>query len=65
MFGRPARNVPDAQAKTVVDPVCGMWIDLGTAVATRRLGASTIYLCSSGCAGTFDADPEHYVLHVR
>jgi P-type Cu+ transporter len=43
-----------------VDPVCGMTITTAAAAATRRVGDTTYYFCSTGCAATFDADPGRY-----
>ena len=46
---------------TVLDPVCGMNIDPASAVATSRVGETTIYFCASACKTTFDAAPEKFV----
>ena len=43
-----------------VDPVCGMEVDPAKAVATRTVGASTVFLCSATCLEAFDKDPELY-----
>jgi YHS domain-containing protein len=43
-----------------VDPVCGMEVDPANAVATRTVGASTVFLCSATCLEAFDKDPERY-----
>ena len=50
------------QEKTdqAVDPVCGMTLDPANAAATRTINGNTDYLCSAGCAATFDADPGRY-----
>jgi Cu+-exporting ATPase len=45
---------------SVVDPVCGISVNPDTAAATREVGGSTYYFCSTHCAATFDADPDRY-----
>jgi Cu+-exporting ATPase len=49
----------------VVDPVCGMHIDRVNAAEHRDTDERTIFFCSSGCAATFDAHPEHYLPLAR
>jgi len=46
----------------VIDPICGMKIDpaTATAAATREHTGTTFYFCASGCAKTFDSDPDRY-----
>ena len=44
----------------VIDPICGMKIDPATATATREHNSTTFYFCTSGCAKTFDSDPDRY-----
>jgi len=48
----------------VKDPVCGMPVDPGGAYASRVFRGETFYLCSAGCAATFDADPAGYASPV-
>ena len=48
----------------VKDPVCGMWIDPETAVATSEHEGKTYYFCAKGCKVAFDKDPARY-LQVR
>jgi Cu+-exporting ATPase len=44
----------------VTDPVCGMRIDAGEAVATAEYEGKTYYFCSQICHDAFMADPESY-----
>jgi Cu+-exporting ATPase len=45
----------------VKDPVCGMDIDQGDAVATEEHDGRTFYFCSAGCHDAFVKDPGRYV----
>ncbi|WP_431684066.1 heavy metal translocating P-type ATPase [Kitasatospora sp. KL5] len=45
---------------TVTDPVCGMSISPGDAAETREGPGGRLYLCSSGCAAAYDAEPGRY-----
>ena len=42
------------------DPVCGMEVEKGDAVATVDHDGSTYYFCSKGCAEEFEENPEDY-----
>lgn len=44
----------------VIDPVCGMTIDTGTAT-TREHEGETFYLCSARCVAAFEKDAPAYV----
>jgi Cu+-exporting ATPase len=57
---RTGESRPAAPATTVRDPVCGMEIDSANAAASRSSASGTVYFCSAGCAGAFDAEPERY-----
>lgn len=45
----------------VKDPVCGMMIEDGEAVAKSDYQGSFYYFCSIECKRAFDANPEQYV----
>lgn len=45
---------------TVRDPVCGMQIDIGKAVAQEDLGGWVYFFCSDQCHRLFKASPERY-----
>ncbi len=49
---------------TVRDPVCGMWLDPATAVASREVGGQTSWFCCAACAAAFDKDPSRYLSHT-
>jgi hypothetical protein len=42
------------------DPVCGMKVDRGKAVA-KEFGGETHYFCSQHCLHAFEADPDRYL----
>jgi Cu+-exporting ATPase len=41
-------------------PVCDMYVDEKIAKLTTTYNGKTYYLCSAGCLGTFEKDPEKY-----
>jgi P-type Cu+ transporter len=45
----------------VLDPVCGMAIDPGTAAAKTEYAGKTYYFCHPNCKTKFDAAPERYL----
>ncbi|MBE3583975.1 MAG: YHS domain-containing protein [Limnochordaceae bacterium] len=45
----------------VIDPVCKMEVDPGTAPAKSEYGGTTYYFCAPGCKRAFDKDPEKYI----
>lgn len=48
----------------VVDPVCHMLLDEGTAGATLQWRGFEVQFCSTNCANRFQADPERYANEV-
>lgn len=48
------------QKAAVIDPVCGMTVDPGSAKARVEHNGSTFYFCCAGCAQKFQAAPEKY-----
>ena len=55
-------EVPAASnAKTAIDPVCGMTVTKEGAKHTATLGGQTYYFCSAGCRTKFIANPSVYV----
>jgi len=59
MTGFAARSSVGAEfiggdAMRLIDPVCGMRIDPGSAAATRMTGTGQVYFCSVACADQFD-----------
>jgi YHS domain-containing protein len=55
---------PDAAAKVVQDPVCGMSVDPATATERLEYNGATYHFCSAGCRSTFDKDPARYTPRV-
>ena len=59
---------PEAGAKLVRDPVCGMSVDPATATEQTDYEGATYYFCSVGCRSKFEKDPARYtapVMHVE
>ncbi|HUR37259.1 MAG TPA: heavy metal translocating P-type ATPase [Terriglobales bacterium] len=50
-----------SDARTVIDPVCGMTINPATAAASSDYQGETYYFCNPGCKTKFDADPQRYL----
>lgn len=42
----------------VIDPICGMGVDVGAAAESRTRDGTEYHFCSSGCATRFDATVE-------
>ena len=57
----PMEEVPSQTSAKVLDPVCGMNIDPGSAADKTTYHGSTYYFCSNHCAASFNADPAKYV----
>ena len=60
-MGRP----PEEQAKSALDPVCGMSVDPATATEKVDYSGSTYYFCSAGCKETFVKDPAKYIARSK
>jgi len=45
----------------VLDPVCGMMIEPGSAAGTRLHRETLYHLCSIGCLRKFDRDADAYI----
>ncbi len=57
----PTPQAPAAAPATVLDPVCGMWVDPARAAGSAAHHGRTYYFCSKGCVAKFTADPEKYL----
>jgi len=55
---------PDAGAKLVRDPVCGMSVDPASADQQADFGGSSYYFCSAGCRSKFESNPARYTAEV-
>src|SRR5713101_3429868 len=51
---------PEAGAKMVRDPVCGMNVDSASATEHVEYMGTTHYFCSAGCRSKFEKDPARY-----
>ena len=45
----------------MIDPVCGMEVDPGTAAAAWEHEGTVYYFCSASCFERFKADPVHFL----
>lgn len=55
-----ARSTTEIETTPLVDPVCGMELQLGEAVATLRLSGRDVSFCSEECLRRFVATPAQY-----
>ncbi len=55
---------PEAGAKMVRDPVCGMNVDSASATEQVEYMGTTHYFCSAGCRSKFEKDPARYTAQV-
>ncbi|TME04425.1 MAG: YHS domain-containing protein [Chloroflexi bacterium] len=55
---------PEAGAKLVRDPVCGMSVDPATSDEKVEYMGASYYFCSAGCRSTFEKDPARYTSQV-
>jgi len=56
-----SRQLPEATAGIVIDPVCGMSLPATQAAASLPRESGTLYFCSAGCHDRFQADPGRYL----
>lgn len=49
----------------VVDPVCGMEINLENALERSEYQGQTFYFCSQQCRNKFDEDPAQFVTRAE
>jgi xanthine dehydrogenase accessory factor len=47
------------------DPVCGMTVDVATAMHHSERGGHEVYFCSAGCKAAFEREPEKYLNALR
>jgi uncharacterized protein len=55
---------PEAGAKLVRDPVCGMSIDLSTAKEQIEYEGARYYFCSPACRSAFEKEPTRYTAQL-
>ena len=51
----------ETDAKPVIDPVCGMTVDLATTAHSAAHSGAEYHFCSAGCLAKFTADPARYL----
>jgi xanthine dehydrogenase accessory factor len=54
---RPAPALPIRAAAQARDPVCGMLVEIATAVHRSEMSGETVYFCCRHCKETFDRNP--------
>ena len=47
-----------------IDPVCGMTVDVASAVYRSTFEDTTYYFCSASCLATFEEDPARFAAAV-
>jgi xanthine dehydrogenase accessory factor len=52
----------DWPPKETKDPICGMAIDIATALHKSEYAGSWFYFCCAGCKQTFEKDPERHAV---
>jgi xanthine dehydrogenase accessory factor len=63
--GRPVA-VPTVETATfATDPVCGMPVDVTTALHRAARGEATFFFCGAGCRERFEREPELYLAEDR
>jgi xanthine dehydrogenase accessory factor len=57
---------PPAELSTheAIDPVCGMTVDVASAMYRSTFEDTTYYFCSAGCMARFEEDPARFVAAV-
>lgn len=50
-------------SETVLDPVCGMSVDVASARLKAEVGGVVYYFCCAGCRTTFLKDPQAHLVH--
>ncbi len=58
--GRVETRVEPSPVAFATDPVCGMTVDVATAMHTATHGGETFYFCCAGCKATFESEPAKY-----
>jgi Cu+-exporting ATPase len=56
----PSRYISVVPAPPTVDPVCGMTVAEGRAVAAAEFKGETYWFCSVGCLERFEKEPERF-----
>jgi xanthine dehydrogenase accessory factor len=59
-----AAEPAEVQTHEAIDPVCGMTVDVASAVYRSTFEDTTYYFCSAGCLARFEEDPARFVAAV-
>jgi xanthine dehydrogenase accessory factor len=59
-----AAEPAEVQTHEAIDPVCGMTVDVASAVYRSTFEDTTYYFCSAGCMSRFEGDPARFVAAV-
>ncbi len=59
--GGVRRGVPVAAPQTVVDPVCGMTVDVASSHHRLDHEGATYHFCAAGCLRAFESNPDDYL----
>jgi xanthine dehydrogenase accessory factor len=59
-----AAEPADLETHEAIDPVCGMTVDVASAVYRSTFEDTTYYFCSAGCLSRFEDDPARFVAAV-
>src|SRR2546425_11244605 len=57
----PMSGTMQPRPNTVLDPVCGMYVDPAEARGSAEYQGTTYYFCSPRCEQRFKAEPEKYL----
>jgi xanthine dehydrogenase accessory factor len=63
--GLAAASPAEVPTHEAIDPVCGMTVDVASAVYRSTYEDATYYFCSAGCLQRFQEDPARFVASVR
>lgn len=63
--GRADSRVEAPAVAFATDPVCGMTVDVATAMHTAAHGGETFYFCCAGCKSDFERAPAKYLKTVE
>jgi xanthine dehydrogenase accessory factor len=65
LINRETRATPAVEQQAAKDPICGMIVNINTAIVKSEYGDKEFYFCCAGCKGKFDKQPDLYVrIHV-
>src|SRR5215470_9287282 len=57
----PMTGGTKANSNTVLDPVCGMYVDPQKARGSAEYAGKKYFFCSQSCVERFKTDPENYL----